>query len=260
VAFGLAMNKWEKQAIDKRVKSLLAFIGLSNYGDRNVTTLSGGEQQRVALVRSLAPKPKLLMLDEPIGSLDRTLREDLLISLREILNEFEQSVLYVTHDQEEAFSLADRVVVMSPGEIAQIGTPATIYSKPSSIFVAKFLGFSNIIQGTRKNTSIRFPFGDMNVYGLPFNIIPDRKEYPFLIRPDSMRTERFERDLIHPENKLTGIISERLFRGNHFQVKITINMVDLRFDLPSDALLPEVGKEITLFYDPKDAIQVLGQY
>ncbi|MEN8171720.1 MAG: ABC transporter ATP-binding protein, partial [Chloroflexota bacterium] len=130
IGFGLLMAKWAPDAIAKRVAEMLELVGLPGYGARDVAALSGGEQQRVALARSLAPRPKLLMLDEPLGSLDRALRESLLTELRDILNEIEQTVLYVTHDQEEAFALADRVVIMNHGQAVQIGAPGELYQRP----------------------------------------------------------------------------------------------------------------------------------
>jgi ABC-type Fe3+/spermidine/putrescine transport system ATPase subunit len=123
VAFGLEVAKQERQAIESRVDEMLALVGLEDYAQREPDTLSGGEQQRVALARALAPGPRLLMLDEPLGALDRALREDLLKELRYILQQIHQTALYVTHDQEEAFSIADRVAVMRLGRTEQVGTP-----------------------------------------------------------------------------------------------------------------------------------------
>ena len=149
VAFGLRMAGLAPQAIDARVSEVLELVGLAGFEQRDVNQLSGGEQQRVALARSLAPRPRLLMLDEPLSSLDRTLRERLMNELRDILTRVGQTAIYVTHDQQEAFALADRVVILNAGRVAQIGTPQEVYRAPADAFVARFLGLTNLIRGWR---------------------------------------------------------------------------------------------------------------
>jgi len=258
VAFGLEMRKWDKQEIDRRVIELLSFVGLTGYERRPVTTLSGGEQQRVAFARSLAPKPHLLMLDEPIGSLDRTLRERLLISLSRILEELKQTALYVTHDQEEAFALADRVVVMAPGEIAQVGTPEVIYSRPASVFVARFLGLDNILKGKRLQNRIETPVGDIGIQGTPFEAIPVGEEFNLLVRPDRMRISMPEQEDGDGFERLEGVIEKQTFRGSLHQVRLSINGRVLRFDFQSGSDLPETGRLLTLYFDPVEAIQILS--
>ena len=257
VAFGLEMHSWDKKEIEGRVKELLAFVGLEGYEKRDVTRLSGGEQQRVALARSLAPRPRLLMLDEPIGSLDRTLRERLLVSLKNILEELNQTVLYVTHDQEEAFALADRVVVMAPGQVAQIGTPEAIYSKPASVFVARFLGLDNIFRGKRLQNKIDTQVLEISVEGSSFEAIAVGKEFDLLIRPDKMRIHppEEERDdrLLH----LEGVIEEQTFRGSLHQVRLRVNGMVLRFDFQSGTELPGIGNRLRVYFDPEETIQVL---
>ncbi len=154
VAFGLRMQRLPRAQIDARVAEMLALVGLQGYERRRVVELSGGEQQRVALARSLAPRPRLLMLDEPLGALDRTLREELMNELRGILKRVGMTALYVTHDQQEAFAVSDRVLIMRArpdagrgGWIEQEGTPAEVYRRPASDYVARFLGFRNLIPG-----------------------------------------------------------------------------------------------------------------
>jgi ABC-type Fe3+/spermidine/putrescine transport system ATPase subunit len=149
------MQGWPQQEISARVREMLQLVELSGYERRRVSELSGGEQQRVALARSLAPRPRLLMFDEPLGSLDRALREQLMNSLRGILKQVGVTALYVTHDQEEAFAIADRVFIMQPGaaegeggRIVQGGTPQEVYCQPRSAYVAGFLGFRNLLPGT----------------------------------------------------------------------------------------------------------------
>jgi len=154
VAFGLRMARLPASDIGARVREMLALVGLSGTEQRRVTELSGGEQQRVALARSLAPGPRLLMFDEPLGALDRALREQLMNDLRAILKQVCVTAVYVTHDQEEAFAIADRVAIMRTrpdigegGRIEQIGTPQEVYRQPINAYVARFLGFQNLIDG-----------------------------------------------------------------------------------------------------------------
>jgi ABC-type Fe3+/spermidine/putrescine transport system ATPase subunit len=147
VAFGLKMRHLPPDEISRRVTSALEMVNLSVFVDRRVTDLSGGEQQRVALARALATRPRLLMFDEPLGALDRTLREDLLHELRTILRQTNIPAIYVTHDQEEAFTIADRVLILHDGEILREGTPVDVWADPRSAFVARFLGLGNVFQG-----------------------------------------------------------------------------------------------------------------
>lgn len=143
VAFGLKMKSWTYGETEKRVNEVLSLVGMNNFTQRKVTDLSGGEQQRVALARALAPRPRMLMFDEPLGALDRALREDLLYQLRGILRRTHIPAIYVTHDQEEALSISDRIVVMFEGKIEQVGTPFEIYNFPQTAFVASFVGTLN---------------------------------------------------------------------------------------------------------------------
>ncbi len=147
VAFGLRMLNLPRDEIRRRVQDALAQVNLESFMHRKVTDLSGGEQQRVALARALAPRPKLLMLDEPLGALDRSLREQLLGELRHLLHTTEIPAIYVTHDQEEAFQLADRLLLLHEGKVEQSGSPADVFDCPATPWVASFLGQSNLIQG-----------------------------------------------------------------------------------------------------------------
>jgi len=147
VAFGLKMKNWKNNDVKTRLAEVLELVNLRGFEHRKVTELSGGEQQRVALARALAPRPRLLMFDEPLGALDRALREDLLNELRGILHRTKIPAIYVTHDQDEAFTIADRVLLLHDRQIVQAGTPAEVWSKPNSVWVAQFLGLGNIIEG-----------------------------------------------------------------------------------------------------------------
>ena len=145
VAFGLKMQHVDRAARAERVRCLLDLVGLSGYERRSIDTLSGGEAQRVALARALAPSPRLLMLDEPLGSLDRALRDRLAVDLRRVLRELHQAAIHVTHDQEEAFTIADRLVVMRAGRIVRDGRATDVWRDPRDEFVARFLGHENIL-------------------------------------------------------------------------------------------------------------------
>ncbi|MFZ5855881.1 MAG: ABC transporter ATP-binding protein [Chloroflexota bacterium] len=144
----LAMTITKKTEISSRVSEVLELVNLSNFGNRRVTDLSGGEQQRVALARALAPNPRLLMFDEPLGALDRALKEELLHELRAILHRTQIPAIYVTHDQEEAFAIADRILLLHAGVIVRAGTPAEVWNDPQSAWAARFLGVGNVIEGT----------------------------------------------------------------------------------------------------------------
>jgi thiamine transport system ATP-binding protein len=197
VGFGLRMRG---ERPDGRVGELLELVGLPGYGARRIDQLSGGEQQRVALARALAPEPRLLMLDEPLGQLDRTLRERLVAELRQLFVRLGTTVLAVTHDQGEAFALADRVVIMNRGRIAQDGPPQDVWQRPASEFVARFLGFENVAKAKIAGGVAATPWGPVAVDA------PDG-EWPVLIRPSAVVPD--------PDGPLDTTVAARTFRGDH---------------------------------------------
>jgi thiamine transport system ATP-binding protein len=206
VAFGPRMHKVPREPRRRRVAELLDLVGLPDAQDRAVTHLSGGEQQRVALARALAPEPRLLMLDEPLGQLDRSLRERLVVELRLLFGRLGTTVLAVTHDQGEAFALADRVVVMRDGRVAQSGTPMAVWQRPASEFVARFLGFDNITAGTVGGGAAATEWGRLPVPdGTPDG--PAR----LLVRPAGVL-------LGPPGAGLACEVTGRTFRGGHVAV------------------------------------------
>ncbi|GAB4578295.1 MAG: ABC transporter ATP-binding protein [Anaerolineales bacterium] len=252
VAFGLRFISHKLPQAPKdshevqRVRELLELVGMKGYETRDVSTLSGGEQQRVALARSLAPSPRLLMLDEPLGALDRALRERLLGELRGILRQLNQTAIYVTHDQEEAFAIADRIVILRAGQVEQIGTPQEIYCRPASPFVARFLGFGNLLEGTV--TRVGQEWRVMTEVGT-FLVSGDRVErdgkVTVLVRPDGVRLVKGD-----GEFQLQGIIVEVSFRGSVQRVEMRVNGVQLTFDFPASVALPGPGEQVQLWGDP----------
>jgi ABC-type Fe3+/spermidine/putrescine transport system ATPase subunit len=248
IAFGLRMMRLSKPDIKQRVDEALALVGLGDFSRRDVINLSGGEQQRVALARSLAPRPHLLMLDEPLGALDRTLRERLVFELGDILRHLNQTAIYVTHDQEEAFAFADQVVVMNAGKVEQIGAPQEIFHRPASEFTARFLGMENIIKGVGKKTNdgylIESPLGDLLLAQ------PVQGEITFLLRPDAVS--------LGGEGKchLEGRVVRRSFRGAACHIAVEVNHTLLAFDIPSSQPIPQVGELVMLSFDPDEAVMV----
>ncbi|MBI1794301.1 MAG: ABC transporter ATP-binding protein [Chloroflexi bacterium] len=163
-AFGLKMRNWPKNKIQERVTEVLNIVNLNSFGNRKVTDLSGGEQQRVAFARALAPRPRLLMFDEPLGALDRALREYLLNQLRGILHRTGIPAIYVTHDQQEAISIADRVLLLHDGQIARQGSPKEVWENPGSAWAAEFLGLGNVIEGLKvEGWKVETKFGIFDV-------------------------------------------------------------------------------------------------
>ncbi|WP_328667747.1 ABC transporter ATP-binding protein [Streptomyces sp. NBC_00322] len=232
VAFGLRMRGVGRAEQARRVDELLTLVGLPAAQRRAVASLSGGEQQRVALARALAPEPRLLMLDEPLGQLDRGLRERLVVELRELFGRLGTTVLAVTHDQGEAFSLADRVVVMREGRIAQVGTPPEVWQRPASEFVARFLGFDNVVAATVSGTAADTVWGKIPV--------PDgspQGECKVLVRPAGVRLDDASSGLPCRVEGLT-------FRGNHVAVRLR----------PADA--PPLEAECSLRDAPEEGAEV----
>jgi ABC-type Fe3+/spermidine/putrescine transport system ATPase subunit len=248
IAFGLRMNRSSKNEIEQRVKETLELVGLPGFEGRDVNTLSGGEQQRVALARSLAPSPRLLMLDEPLGSLDRNLRERLVVELGQILRCTRQTAIYVTHDQEEAFALADRVVVMNRGEVEQVGTPQEIYRQPATMFVARFLGLGNLLPGEihlyQGSSYVSTPIGRYPVESSMLG------EVTVLIRPEAFTTGGED------NYQLQGILVSCSFRGSTCRAVLNVQGYELSFDLPSKTKIPAPGESICLGFDWREALQI----
>jgi ABC-type Fe3+/spermidine/putrescine transport system ATPase subunit len=251
------MQSLPKSQVDLRVAEMLHLVGLTGYDRRSVYELSGGEQQRVALARSLAPGPRLLMLDEPLGSLDRALREDLMNELRDILKGVGVTAIYVTHDQQEAFAVADRVIIMHQGRIVQQGRPQAVYRQPASSWVARFLGLGNLIPG--RVVAGYPPEVDTSLGLLPLpeaQRLEAGQEVTVLVRPDAARVVAEEGS--GEEILVEGVVIDCSFRGSHCRLVVSPSAgPNLAFDLPSGVpLLPQPGKPITLALRPQ-AISLL---
>lgn len=248
IAFGLRMSHLEKSKVEQRVQEALALVGMQGFAQREVINLSGGEQQRVALARSLAPRPHLLMLDEPLGALDRTLREHLVFELGDILHQLHQTAIYVTHDQEEAFAFADRVVLLNAGEVEQIGSPHNIYHQPASEFVARFLGMDNIIQGVVRQVDGGYMV-ESQIGTLPL-LRPASGKITFLLRPDAVSLGE------EGSSHLRGRVARRSFRGSACRLTVEVNQTLLTFEFSSNLNIPQVDEMVTIGFDPVEAIKV----
>ena len=233
VAFGLKMRRLPSDEITRRVTKSLETVNLIGFENRQVTDLSGGEQQRVALARALATRPRLLMFDEPLGALDRTLREDLLNELRTILHQTNSPAIYVTHDQEEAFTIADRVLILHEGEIIREGTPADVWANPESAFVARFLGLGNVIEGEIVEKiedhlwKVESQYGVFTIYCAHKHSTGD--DIRLLARPLLAEKE---------SNVIQGIVTDVIFQQDRFKVTLDSG---LYVYLPN---APKVGEKI----------------
>jgi len=208
VAFGLRMQDWPGNKIKARVVEVLAQVNMSSFETRRVAELSGGEQQRVALARALAPYPRLLMLDEPLGALDRALRESLLDELRLILHRTGIPAIYVTHDQQEAFTIADRIILLHDGRIAQAGTPAEVFARPANSWVARFLGLGNVVDGRVTSSGVETPFGLIRI---KWKADPGEM-VTLLLRPQA--------EVVVDDETLAGKVTDVVFRGQAFRIEL----------------------------------------
>ena len=212
VAFGLSIKKVDKSIIKQKVERMLELVDLKDFAARDVTSLSGGQQQRIAIARALVNEPKVLLLDEPLGALDAKLRKEMQTELKKIQKEVGITFIYVTHDQEEALSMSDTVVVMNKGDIEQIGSPTDIYNEPENRFVANFIGESNIIEAVMlKDYLVRFD-------GFTFECVDrgfkDGEEVEVVLRPEDI-------DIVKPsDDKICGTVKDIVFKGVHYEITV----------------------------------------
>ena len=214
IAFGLRIAKVKEDEIRERVSEMLALVNLRGFEKRNVSLLSGGQQQRVAIARALINKPKVLLLDEPLGALDLKLRKDMQVELKNIQTKTGITFIYVTHDQEEALSLSDIVVVMADGKIQQIGTPTDIYNEPINAFVADFIGESNILDGVMlQDFSVRFAGHTFECLDSGFD---KNEQVDVVVRPEDVDVVPVEKGM------LTGKVTSVTFKGVHYEIIVDI--------------------------------------
>lgn len=212
IAFGLRIKKVPKDEIDRRIKRMLKLVDLEGFENRHVDSLSGGQQQRVAIARALVNEPKVLLLDEPLGALDLKLRKEMQIELMDMQKNVGITFIYVTHDQEEALTMSDTIIVMNKGEIQQIGTPTDIYNEPKNRFVADFIGESNIIDGIMlRDRLVRFLDTDFECLDTGF-----AKDEPVdvVVRPEDI-------ELLPPEKgQIVGTVTNVMFMGVHNEITV----------------------------------------
>ncbi len=241
IAFGLRVKKLPEKEILHRVGEMLEMVNLKGFEKRTVNRLSGGQQQRVAIARALVNHPKVLLLDEPLGALDLKLRKEMQVELRKIQQALELTFVYVTHDQEEALTMSDTVVVMNNGVIQQIGSPIDIYNEPVNAFVADFIGESNIVNGCMpKDCLVEFTGRQFECVDKGFD--PD-ETVDVVIRPEDVK-------IIPAENaRLTGIVESVVFKGVHYEM--VVDGVDHKWIIHSTKAEP-VGAMIGMTFDPYD--------
>ncbi len=241
IAFGLKINKVDAKTIDYKVRKVLEMVNMEKYINRHVTQLSGGQQQRVAIARAIVNEPSVLLLDEPLAALDLKLRKGMQMELKNMQKELGITFVYVTHDQEEALTMSDSIVVMKEGTIQQIGKPDDIYNEPINAYVADFIGESNIIDGIMHKDCL-VSFG-----GVEFECVDkgfDKDEpVDVVIRPEDIY-------LLEPDKaELNGVVESVTFKGVHYEM--TVDTGNFKWIIHDTAMFPE-GKEVGIFVKPFD--------
>lgn len=251
VAFGLKIKKLDKDIIEQKVLKILHLVGLDGYEKRNISQLSGGQQQRVAIARALVNEPKVLLLDEPLGALDLKLRKAMQIELKNIQKEVGITFVYVTHDQEEALTMSDTIVVMNDGAIQQIGTPTDIYNEPENRFVAQFIGESNIVEGIFvKDFLVEFDNQQFVCVDKGFD---ENQEVDIVLRPEDL-------DIVEDgQGKISGTVSAIIFKGVHYEIIVETQNRVYKVHTTD---ISEVGKRVNLDFWPEDihVMEKMGTY
>ena len=251
VAFGLHIKKMPDEIIDHKVRRMLELVGLKGYEERNISQLSGGQQQRVAIARALVNEPKVLLLDEPLGALDLKLRKTMQIELKKIQQQVGITFVYVTHDQEEALTMSDKIVVMNEGLIQQIGSPIDIYNEPENRFVANFIGESNIVEGHFiKDYLVEWHDQQFECVDKGFE---EGQEVDIVLRPEDL-------DIVEPgRGKIAGEVVSVIFKGVHYEIMVRTENQDYKIHTTD---LTEVGKKVDLDFWPEDihVMEPMGTY
>lgn len=247
IAFGLKIKKKSKSYIEDKIHYALKLVNLEGYENRMPNSLSGGQQQRIAIARAIVNEPKVLLLDEPLGALDLKLRQEMQYELIRMKNELGITFVYVTHDQEEALTMSDTIVVMNQGYIQQIGSPEAIYNEPENAFVADFIGDSNIIPSTMLDDRL------VNILGANFACVDTgfghNKPVDVVIRPEDV-------ELVEPsQGTIQGVVTHLIFKGVHYEMEIMAN--GFEWLVHSTTLFP-VGKEVGIRVDPFN-IQIMNK-
>ena len=245
IAFGLKIKGKSQNYINDKIRYALKLVNLEGFENRTPVSLSGGQQQRIAIARAIVNEPKVLLLDEPLGALDLKLRQDMQYELIRLKNELGITFIYVTHDQEEALTMSDTIVVMNQGYIQQVGTPEDIYNEPKNAFVADFIGDSNILSATMVHDRL------VNILGANFPCVDEgfgqKKPVDAVIRPEDI-------DLVKPEDGIIrGVVTHVIFKGVHYEMEVMAN--NYEWLVHSTDMFP-VGAEVGLRVDPFD-IQIM---
>ena len=245
IAFGLRVKKRPEKEVKEKVAEMLKLVNLSGFEKRHVDTLSGGQQQRVAIARAIANHPKVLLLDEPLAALDLKLRKDMQKELKKIQRQLGITFVFVTHDQEEALTMSDRVVVMDGGKIQQVGTPQDIYNEPENAFVADFIGESNIVDGVMlRDYYVEFSGARFTCLDKGF---AENEAVDVVVRPEDV-------DIVSPEKgMLTGIVTSVAFLGVHYEIIVDIGGFKWMIQTTDEHF---VGDNVGLYIEP-DAIHIM---
>ena len=248
IAFGLKINKKSKEYINDKIKYALKLVNLDGFENRSIDSLSGGQQQRIAIARAIVNEPKVLLLDEPLGALDLKLRQDMQYELIRLKNELGITFIYVTHDQEEALTMSDTIVVMNQGYIQQMGSPEQIYNEPENAFVADFIGESNIVPGTMIRDEL------VEIFGARFACVDkgfgNNKPVDVVIRPEDI-------DLVKPEDgTLQGVVTHLIFKGVHYEMEVT-TPDGFEWLVHSTDMFP-VGRQVGIHVEPFE-IQIMNK-
>ena len=244
IAFGLKQKKMGKEEIRRKVKKVLELVDLEGFESRSVSTLSGGQQQRVAIARALVNEPEILLLDEPLGALDLKMRKEMQLELKAMHDELGITFIYVTHDQEEALTMSDKIVVMSEGRIQQIGTPEDVYNEPKNAFVADFIGESNIFNGIMTGSmKARFAGGEFTCV----DDVPEGTQITAVVRPEDIT-------LTAPEQgQIRGKVTSVIFKGMHYEITVQSGRYEVVIQSTRSAA---VGESVGMLVEP-DGIHIM---